>query len=95
MTPIRVNCKDFESLFKSQIKTVLIRNKSDIDSILVAVNNLEVDTTNYKPDIRAKLEIFSSEKPKVYCLSNMGIYNEDISYVITDRILSIIKNYMK
>ena len=43
MTPIDVDCNNFETLFKSQIKTIVINNKADIDSINSALNKLEVE----------------------------------------------------
>jgi hypothetical protein len=95
MTPIDVNCNDFETLFKSQIKTVIIINKTDIDSINFAFNKLEVDTSNYIPDVRVKLEINSSNKSKIYCLSKMGIYCNNISYILPDRLINKLKKYMK
>ena len=95
MTPINVNCNDFETLFKSQIKTVVITKKTDIDSINFVLNKLEVDTSNYIPDVRVKLEINSSNKSKIYCLSKMGIFCNNISYILPDRLINKLKKYMK
>lgn len=95
MSPIDVNCNDFETLFKSQIKTVVITIKTDIDSINFVLNKLEVDTSNFIPDVRVKLEVNSSNKSKIYCLSKMGICSDGKAYILSDKLLEIVKKHLK
>ena len=95
MTSIDVNCNDFETLFKSQIKTVEIINKTDIDSINSELNKLKVDTTNYIPDVRVKLVVNYSNKSKIYCLSKMGICSDGIAYILSDKLLETVKKLLK
>jgi hypothetical protein len=95
MTPITVSCNNFEQLFRSQFKTTVIVDKTDIDSILSILNKLEVDTTNYIPDVRVKLEINYSDKSKIYCLSNMGVSCDNISYNLPDCLINKLKEYLK
>lgn len=95
MTPINVDCANFETLFKSQIKSVIVSKKSDIDSLVVMINQLEIDTSYNIPDVRVKIEIISLNKFRTYCLSKMGIYDEYNTYILPDSFLIILKKYMK
>ena len=95
MTPINVDCANFETLFKSQIKTVIVSKKYDIDSLLVMINQLEIDTSCNIPDVRVKIEIISLNKFRTYCLSKMGIYDEYNTYILPESFLIILKKYMK
>lgn len=95
MTIIDVNCNNYEQLFSSEIKTISILNKSDIDSIINLIDNLKVDTLKYMPDVRVKIEFNRNNIPKIYCLSKMGICSEGNSYILPDKLLFILKKYMK
>lgn len=94
-TPITIKCDDFERLFNSKIKTVIIDKKTDINSLINMVNNLKIDTSKYMPDVRVKLEISYSDTSKIYCLSKMRVYSEGITYFLPDKLLGILKRYMK
>lgn len=95
MTVIGVSCDNYEDLFKEQIRTVEITNQTDLDSIIFVLNNLVVDTSNYYPDVRVKIEVKCSDKSQIYCLSNMGIVRDNISYILPDNFLGLLKKHMK
>jgi hypothetical protein len=91
----RVNCDNFELLFNSRIKSTEINNNSDIKMISNKLNCLQIDTTNYLPDVRVKIEISSNNEVKVYCLSKFGLCRDNKSYLLPDKLLKIVKKYMK
>jgi hypothetical protein len=95
LTPIDVNCDNFEVLFHSKIKTCVITKKETIDSIVFALKTLKIDTTNTVPDVRVKITIDSLKNTNVYCLSKMGVIHENISYIPSDTLIEIIKKQMK
>ena len=61
---IAVDCNNLESYFKEELDTVIIEDKDKNEKIFKIISNLENDTSNYKPDVRAKLLIYY-EKDKV------------------------------
>jgi len=95
MTPMDINCDAFKLLFKYEIKKVIINNKKDIDSLIILLNNLQVNKSKYIPDVRAELELFNNNKSKLFCLDKWGLYSEGKSYFLPDKLLKILKRYMK
>ena len=96
-TPISVNCENFELLFNSRIKTDIIINKDDIDAIYFDLNNLQIYTTEYSPDIRAKIIIGDSINYNEYCISSWfsHIFYKHTAYIINSRLKGVIKKYIK
>ncbi len=95
MTPISVDCSNFDILFNSQIKTSTISNKSDIDSIVYFINKLKVDTSDYTPDVRVKLELRQQSKSQIYCLSKFSICHNNKSYFLPVNLIKIIEKHLK
>jgi hypothetical protein len=95
LTPIEIDCNSFDTLFNNQISTIEIINKEDIDAIQREVKNLKIDTTNYLPDVRVKLEVIYPDSIKVYCLSNFGLSVDGKGYILSDTLLNVLRQYMK
>ncbi|HQB19502.1 MAG: hypothetical protein ACOXZH_07925 [Bacteroidales bacterium] len=90
---ITVDCNNLENYFKEELETIIIEDKSKIEKIFKIISNLENDTSNYKPDVRAKLLIYyEKDKVDTICMSNVGIILNGQSYYINKELVDFVKN---
>jgi len=95
LTIAHVSCDNFDQAFKSQEKIIILNNKDDLDSITAILRNLKVDTSNYLPDVRVKMELFINGKISIYGLSKGGICRDSTAYILPKKLVSILDKYLK
>ena len=73
--------------------TVIIEDKDKNEKIFKIISNLENDTSNYKPDVRAKLLIYyEKDKVDTICMSNIGIILNGQSYNVSKELVEFVEN---
>jgi len=90
LTPIRIDCNNFNNYFKEDIIIKEIKANDDLIEISTIIKKLESDTTGYKPDIRLKMFLYSDNKIDTLCMSDIGVIFNKKSMFVPDRLLEFV-----
>ncbi len=92
LTPINVNCEQFEDFFKSNIKSQEISNKDTIRKIKLLFDNIEPIDSNYSKtvDTRARIELYKNGKIEIICVGRLTIFKNGSFYKTTEEIKTFI-----
>jgi hypothetical protein len=89
-----VHCDGFEGFFDDEMETVVISREKEIERIKEAISNLEIDTSNYQPDVRAKLLLFHNDNTvDTVCMSDIGVVINGKSFKANSALVKIIEGY--
>lgn len=76
------------------METVVISREKEIERIKEAISNLEIDTSNYQPDVRAKLLFFHDDNTvDTVCMSSIGVVINGKSFKANSHLVKIIEGY--
>jgi hypothetical protein len=90
---ISVDCDRLENYFNEEVETIIIEDQNEIEKIMKVISSLESDTTNYKPDVRAKLLLhYDNNKIDTICMSDIGILYNGKSYNINKDLVKIVED---
>ncbi|WP_234860018.1 hypothetical protein [Mariniradius sediminis] len=89
-----VHCDGFEGFFDDEMETVVISREKEIERTKEAISNLEIDTSNYQADVRAKLLFFHDDNTvDTVCMSSIGVVLNGKSYKPDSAFVKIIEEY--
>ena len=72
---------------------IIIVAKDSINLLTNIISNLQKDTSNYRPDVRAKLLIYHKNNSiDTLCMSLVGILLNGESYFVDKRLIKLIEN---
>jgi hypothetical protein len=97
MTPIRVECSNFESYFDQSIKVEEITAKPFFYKFFETLNSLEEIDENYssEPDTRIKIEAALEDTSKIICVGNLVVSYDGKSYKNNDKFKKLILDVLK
>lgn len=76
------------------MKTVVISREKEIERIKESISNLEIDTSNYQSDVRAKLLLFHDDNTvDTVCMSDIGVVISGKSFKANSALVKIIEGY--
>ena len=88
----KINCNNFESYFSDDIKSIIISNNDSIKLINNLITKLKIDSSNYLPDVRAKIFFISNDKLDSACLSYSSIFYDGKSYLPDRKLIKLIED---
>jgi hypothetical protein len=88
-----VNCDNFDTVFASHIETIEITDIKALKEFGSIFNTLKIDTSNYIPDVRAKIFLLSNEITDTLCLSKLGVLLNGTSMLKNEALINFVENY--
>ena len=90
---IRVDCNTYDAHFNTMKSKYIIEYQDSINTLMNIIHNLQKDTSNYRPDVRAKLLIYHKNcSIDTLCMSLVGILVNEESYLVDKELVEIIEN---
>jgi hypothetical protein len=88
---IHIDCNVYEKYFNTMKSRHIITAKDSISLLMNIISNLQKDTSNYRPDTRAKLLIYHKNNSiDTLCMSLVGILLNGESYLVDKRLIEIV-----
>lgn len=91
LTPIHIDCNNFNSYFKENMVRKEIKSKDELFEISTIIKKMQSDTAGYKPDIRLKMVLFSDNKIDTLCMSDIGVVFNKESMLVPNKLLEFVQ----
>jgi len=92
-TFIKVDCENFNKYFNSQIDTVIVSDKKNIAHFSNLLQGLTPDSSNYTPDVRAKIVIvYDDASTETLCLSKLGVLLNNESFLGENNLVNFVES---
>jgi len=98
LTPVNVNCNQFEDYFFNNYKTIEIQNEEEIQKLLFLLSSMEHIDSTYAQSVntRTLLELYKyDDSVEVICFGNLSIKKKDIIYKNNDDIRNFINQFFR
>ena len=92
MTFLPIDCANFEKEFKNSYNEFEIEDKSAINELLSILNSLDTISNAYI-NTRGKIEIYSKEDTLLYCVGDLTLSFQEVSYKTPQSLIDFIEKY--
>lgn len=95
LTPIRVDCDNFDGAFGDDLTTITVKNKKELREFSGIFNSLTPDSVKKSLDVRLKMEVYFDDAKKNVCANRFALFVDNKPYIIPKNLQTFIEKIKK